>query len=416
MEPLAIGSAVVGIISASIRIGKPVYDLTISLHDAPASASAVQIELNEIRSALELLQAYLIGAQRTDVARRSLLSLNHIVATLTGCVTTYSALEALVAKCTTNGDIRGAIERVKWVFYEHDIQTVIMRLQSHKLSLTFMLTILQCESQQQAENNMHRLINMVEAVLERNPDLRTRMDILSADHDNSLGAASHGLRLEGRADSVILPSRPFEDDLNSSKVYKRANERPASLYSLSSTQRESLALSAFSDLSLGNVSMISVLCLPVWSEDLSNAQYFRFGQNGLELTARELEEQYPGIDFCLDTVDEEPEEEELLNTSSVFHSALPLSDTDEDAALPNSDTNEDATPEVLFIAASLFAFSIERHRREGGIPYLTYLAGEVFDVIGMKGELWLAINQDDPKRKMGWIWEKHFARLLPENE
>lgn len=218
---------------------------------------------------------------------------------------------------------------------------------------------------------------MVEVLLERDPDLRTRMDILSADHDSSLGATSRGLRLEGRADSVIAPSRPFEEDLNSSKVYKRANERPGSLYSLNSTQRESLAMSAFSDLSLGNVSMISVLCLPVWSADISNAQYFRFGQNGLELTARELEEQYPGIDFRLDTLDEELEEEEPRNTSSIFHSALPLSDNDEDAALPNPDTNGDATPEVLYVAVSLFEFSIGRNRREAGFSYLEYLAGEV---------------------------------------
>lgn len=32
----------------------------------------------------------------------------------------------------------------------------------------------------------------------------------------------------------------------------------------------------------------------------------------------------------------------------------------------------------------------------------------------MKGELWLARNQDDPKRTVGWIWEKHVARILPE--
>jgi hypothetical protein len=33
----------------------------------------------------------------------------------------------------------------------------------------------------------------------------------------------------------------------------------------------------------------------------------------------------------------------------------------------------------------------------------------------MKGELWLARNQDDPKHTIGWIWEKHFARLMPED-
>jgi hypothetical protein len=72
-------------------------------------------------------------------------------------------------------------------------------------------------------------------------------------------------------------------------------------------------------------------------------------------------------------------------------------------------------PEVLFLAASLFEFNIAHDRREGGIPYLVYVPGEIFDVIGMKGELWLARNQDDQTKTVGWIWEKHFARILPED-
>jgi hypothetical protein len=72
-------------------------------------------------------------------------------------------------------------------------------------------------------------------------------------------------------------------------------------------------------------------------------------------------------------------------------------------------------PEVLFMAASLFEFNLPDDRREGGIPYLCYVPGEMFDVIGMKGELWLARNQDDITRKIGWLWEKHFARILPED-
>lgn len=39
---------------------------------------------------------------------------------------------------------------------------------------------------------------------------------------------------------------------------------------------------------------------------------------------------------------------------------------------------------------------------------------QVFDIIGEKGELWLAKNQDDPTNLVGWIWEKHFAKLVPE--
>ncbi|CAI6341565.1 unnamed protein product [Periconia digitata] len=100
-------------------------------------------------------------------------------------------------------------------------------------------------------------------------------------------------------------------------------------------------------------------------------------------------------------------------TSGVFNSALPMSDAP--AELSATSTNDpDAEVEVLFLAASLFEFNIAHDRREGGIPYLVYVPGEIFDVIGMKGELWLARNQDDPTKTVGWIWEKHFARILPD--
>lgn len=82
------------------------------------------------------------------------------------------------------------------------------------------------------------------------------------------------------------------------------------------------------------------------------------------------------------------------------------------ATVPTEDPS--APPQkinVLFIAASMFEFNIDRARREAGYPYLTYVAGEIFDVIAEKGELWLAKNQDDSTNQIGWIWNKHFAKL-----
>jgi hypothetical protein len=70
----------------------------------------------------------------------------------------------------------------------------------------------------------------------------------------------------------------------------------------------------------------------------------------------------------------------------------------------------DATA-VLFVCASLFEFNIDKARKEGGYPYLTYVQGEVFDVVAQKGELWLAKNQDDSSNGLGWIWEQHFVIL-----
>ncbi|KAI9374343.1 hypothetical protein BJX61DRAFT_314012 [Aspergillus egyptiacus] len=95
--------------------------------------------------------------------------------------------------------------------------------------------------------------------------------------------------------------------------------------------------------------------------------------------------------------------------SGFFSSAMPMSDSPQEIVSP--ETNPTKEPTVLFLAASIYEFNIDRARREAGYPYLTYVAGEIFDVIGEKGELWLARNQDDPTHQVGWIWNKHFAKL-----
>jgi hypothetical protein len=104
--------------------------------------------------------------------------------------------------------------------------------------------------------------------------------------------------------------------------------------------------------------------------------------------------------------------------SGIFHSALPADMADDDERLglggPGSVKLSDE-PRVLFVVASLFEFHIDGSRKEAGFPYLRYVAGEVFDILAQRGELWLARNQDDPERTLGWIWEKHFA-LLPTEE
>ena len=62
--------------------------------------------------------------------------------------------------------------------------------------------------------------------------------------------------------------------------------------------------------------------------------------------------------------------------SGVFNSAMPMSDSPR----PNSPVREGQPPQdynVLFLAASVYEFNIDRARREAGYPYLTYVAGEV---------------------------------------
>ncbi|OAA73490.1 Rho guanyl nucleotide exchange factor [Cordyceps fumosorosea ARSEF 2679] len=109
-------------------------------------------------------------------------------------------------------------------------------------------------------------------------------------------------------------------------------------------------------------------------------------------------------------------QQESVRFSNLFHSALPMADgTEESQRSSRASSRERGRGSdgynVLWLAASLFEFNIETTKHEAGYPYLTYQAGEIFDIIAEKGELWLAKNQDDPTEMVGWIWSKHFAKL-----
>ncbi|CAJ2501652.1 Uu.00g045050.m01.CDS01 [Anthostomella pinea] len=109
--------------------------------------------------------------------------------------------------------------------------------------------------------------------------------------------------------------------------------------------------------------------------------------------------------------------------SGLFQSALPVSEGQQERhPRPSIASSRASSRErqpvngynVLWLAASLFEFNIETIKHEAGYPYLTYSAGEIFDVIAEKGELWLAKNQDDPNNLVGWLWSKHFAKLADD--
>ena len=75
-----------------------------------------------------------------------------------------------------------------------------------------------------------------------------------------------------------LPKSDFEDDLESSRVYRRA-QRDTMDFSYRSSITRSNAWSVFSGLSLGDISLISVIGLPVFPHDITNAHHYNFVQD-----------------------------------------------------------------------------------------------------------------------------------------
>jgi hypothetical protein len=122
----------------------------------------------------------------------------------------------------------------------------------------------------------------------------------------------------------------------------------------------------------------------------------------------------PSSDASYYTAHPTPEEVEQQRFSGLFSSALPP-DVGESQRAPSPSRVAPRDMPVLFVCASLFEFSIDKTRKEGGYPYLQYVQGEVFDVVAQKGELWLAKNQDDQDNELGWIWEQHFIILSSES-
>ncbi|KAH8147345.1 uncharacterized protein LAJ45_08501 [Morchella importuna] len=101
----------------------------------------------------------------------------------------------------------------------------------------------------------------------------------------------------------------------------------------------------------------------------------------------------------------------------IFSSAMPMDD-DRDIRRDDTPSGSPMMQSRPPSRAPSIASSMHSQRRTltlsaegGGFPYLTYVQGEIFDVVGTKGEIWLAKNQDDKNGELGWIWCKHFAKL-----
>jgi hypothetical protein len=131
------------------------------------------------------------------------------------------------------------------------------------------------ESMLEARTSMTRLARMVESLVAR--DARV-VDEHLLSREGITNETNEALVSVSSSESKTA----FEDDLNTSRVYRKLGFRP-SLWSINTSQQGSMALSAFSNLIMDKVSNLSVIRLSVWSTDLSNASDYDFQRGGLDL-------------------------------------------------------------------------------------------------------------------------------------
>ena len=142
MDPLSVTASIVGLLGAAGKITSLLYGVTTKVSNAPNLAKSVLTEVADVTTALEQLQTYVIGAADVPSSRSSLIMLEQLLVTLSGCVATFSELESLLDNLDLVSELR-KLARVKWGLKESRIVAILQRLQNHKASLILMLTILQ---------------------------------------------------------------------------------------------------------------------------------------------------------------------------------------------------------------------------------------------------------------------------------
>ncbi|KAI3333740.1 hypothetical protein F4824DRAFT_232537 [Ustulina deusta] len=293
MDPLSVAASVVGLLAAGGKVTTLLFTVITKCKDSPTLARSILFEVADISAALGHLQDFLGDRTKATSERGNLILLDQLLTTLTGCVTTYSDLQFILTGLNISEDV-GTFDRIKWMRQESRLNTLVQRLQSHKSSLTLMLTIIQCKSMEEAQSCTQKLCILVERMLESNRDLaerirgleregsiisKARSDIIPADGASTIRqpSATRGSLLE--PGDIFAKRFAFEDDLESSRVYNRAIYRYSHI-SVTSTALYTTALSVFSKLSLSQVSSISFYALPVCAIDLHNSELYVFGEEG----------------------------------------------------------------------------------------------------------------------------------------
>lgn len=139
-DPLSVAAGVIGIVTAAAQISSLLVKFTVKFKDAPRQASTVLTEVNDTSRILTQLEPFLLGLETPDQSRACHLHVESVIATLTGCVATFSELQQIVDSLELE-DMQPN-DRLKWSRNERAIATLLAKLKTHKDSLSLMLNVL----------------------------------------------------------------------------------------------------------------------------------------------------------------------------------------------------------------------------------------------------------------------------------
>ncbi|MCJ1395331.1 hypothetical protein MMC18_008215 [Xylographa bjoerkii] len=300
-DPLSITMAVVGLIQASCTVAAFLTKITKEVANAPRQAAVALREVEEISIVLSQLQAFILRFEEADRSRTVLIQVDQVVVVLSGCVATFSELEALLDSVPTR-DMK-LFSRINWYRKETDISILVERLQTHKTSLSLLLIILTGESMLDLSKSVAALN---ESVAQFYQEMSQRLPS-SVDHSSLCRTAAQSVAATDDADSIMTIKQDataqhplehiarhydFEPDLRSSRPYRKiVFDGPTSAISIRDSH--TTTWSFLSGLSLADLSRISVISLVTHRSEIYNPSHYKVAH----LSCKEVDGPFPKSPF-----------------------------------------------------------------------------------------------------------------------
>ncbi|KAL6355238.1 hypothetical protein LRP88_11487 [Fusarium phalaenopsidis] len=304
-DPLSIAASIAGLLSTTGQVAKFLGPYVSAAKETPQITAHVYSEVQSTQVILAGLQNLTQNLGAVQARHASLIAVHQVVTILTDGVLLFSELEAVVRSLPPRegSDQRLPLRaRLLWARKESTFTSLVTRVQSFKSSMSLILMILQSDSDRMATQHQEQLSVNINALLESNHalsrrlmnledalDVQTivskRMSLMSVSGTGPLSSSSvetqsaltdTSTQPTSQGSDLDLSKFDFEDDLESSRVYRRA-QRDTMDFSFRSSIAPSNIWSVFSGLSLGDISIISVIALPVYQEDITNAENYDFG-------------------------------------------------------------------------------------------------------------------------------------------
>jgi hypothetical protein len=135
-----VAASIVGILAAAGKVAETLTPIISVLKDVNKHTAIVLAEVNASRTILSQLHTYLHDLDALPGPRKDLIPLHSLVATFTDGTLLFSELEAVVCRLdAVNGIIS---KRIKTAWKHSDLDSLSVRLQTFKLSITTILGIL----------------------------------------------------------------------------------------------------------------------------------------------------------------------------------------------------------------------------------------------------------------------------------